>query len=485
MYPVLLGVAWILALFAESTASVHALPRPMIVGIVLIAAIQAGTSLLSRGRHSGAALVLLLELTLVGLWPVALLAAAVLVIWLFASARQRRSSVEGSLAPVTRGLDVVSAIMVGLALVSVVGAGALAPPERLGASPVGRSDATLPDIYLILLDGYPRADTLVRQFDYDNEPFLAEMRARGFTVAENSRSNYNATELTLASMFNASRVADLPAFAQRSSSPQSQSRALTRSIAQGTVLDALRSTGYEIVTLPSDVSAPTLFGADRTEDSGHLTSFEYEILQEGLLPAIMPGPQRSWLTGQHRNRIEATFERLGAIAAERVDHPRFVFAHVMAPHAPIVFGPDGALREGWPCFPVDCSIFYGGQEYGDGILGPIRDQLASINASVINAADEIQNGSKRPPVIVFFSDHGQRHDLDDPDEMLRSLFVSATPAQTGLFPDDVTPVNIVPRLLEAYAGVHLPLAPETFYVVDMRKVETTGIMDIQPWSPRD
>ena len=61
-------------------------------------------------------------------------------------------------------------------------------------------------MYVILLDGYPRADTLQETFGIDNTAFTADLEDRGFTVSDGARANYNKTWLTLASMFNGSYV---------------------------------------------------------------------------------------------------------------------------------------------------------------------------------------------------------------------------------------------------------------------------------------
>ena len=71
-----------------------------------------------------------------------------------------------------------------------------AGPEALVVDP-SRGGGGPPDIYVILLDGYPRADTLARLFDFDNGPFLAALEAKGFDVSAGSSSNYMYTELTL------------------------------------------------------------------------------------------------------------------------------------------------------------------------------------------------------------------------------------------------------------------------------------------------
>ena len=56
-----------------------------------------------------------------------------------------------------------------------------------------------PDIYLILLDGYPRADVLEYAFDIDNSGFVEGLEERGFHVAEESHSDYIWTHVSVPS----------------------------------------------------------------------------------------------------------------------------------------------------------------------------------------------------------------------------------------------------------------------------------------------
>ena len=51
----------------------------------------------------------------------------------------------------------------------------------------GSSDA--PDLFVILVDGYPRADILDYAFGLDNTPFVAALNDRRFTVASASHSD--------------------------------------------------------------------------------------------------------------------------------------------------------------------------------------------------------------------------------------------------------------------------------------------------------
>jgi hypothetical protein len=59
---------------------------------------------------------------------------------------------------------------------------------------------TKPDIYLIIADEYADSASLAAVFQYNNTTFLQELRQRGFQILR-SRSNYNFTPFSMASMF--------------------------------------------------------------------------------------------------------------------------------------------------------------------------------------------------------------------------------------------------------------------------------------------
>ena len=66
----------------------------------------------------------------------------------------------------------------------------------------GTGDGSFPDIYYIILDGYPSDANLKEFYDFDNQEFTACLRDRGFYIASESRSNYALTFLSLASSLN-------------------------------------------------------------------------------------------------------------------------------------------------------------------------------------------------------------------------------------------------------------------------------------------
>jgi len=480
IYPAMYFLAWIVTVYASSTASLHALGRPLLVGLLVVVALQLAFSAIARNRYLGAALVMVLFSMLVGMHFVALIVCFVLIALTVWSIHRRRGVASLPWAPFTRLLNIVATVTLVLGLLSAGQAGSLTPTVARDTER-GVPSASLPDIYLVLLDGYPRSDTLEADFEFDNEPFLDQMTSMGFDVSRQSHSNYNLTWFSLASMFNMAQVHDLSAV-RASTTQLSEIRALQDEINRGRGLVALELAGYEIISIPSASSSTSLSDADRVLTGGQVSDFEHQVLQEGLLPALTPDVVREWLLGQHRERTLETFDRIADLAAERVGHPRFVFAHLLAPHVPVVFGPNGEPRDGWPCFPQTCGIYDAGHRYGVQIVGPMRDQVEFINKKVVQAADQILARGAREAIVVFLSDHGSRFDIDNPDEMLRSFLVARTPGHPRLFPDDATPVNILPRILNAYAAAAVPLATEESYLVDLVTVQPSGPpVTLIPW----
>jgi hypothetical protein len=152
----------------------------------------------------------------------------------------------------------------------------------------------------------------------------------------------------------------------------------------------------------------------------------------------------------------------------------------MAPHLPIAFNAEGGRVEPWACFPATCSLFTYPAGDGSSLNGPMRDQITWLNATVEQTVRAIKDKSASPPIIVVFSDHGARYDPSDRDEMFRNLFLALTPGRSDVFPDDVTPVNVLPRVLNAYAGSALTLSSEESYWLDDRMATVSGLFGLEP-----
>jgi hypothetical protein len=449
IYPVVIAVAYVLAFYGSGSAAPSDLLRPVLIATVITLAVQVIATLVARDRDRGA----LVAAVIVAAIPdqpilfVVLLGFLLFTILPGRLARARgRTGRPAPWGSTTRLLNFVAFTVLVVSAGQLILVGRLAPSGAI-AEPRGSADPGAPDIYVILLDGHPRWDTLANEFGFDAEPFLAAMEAEGFEVARESRTNYNTTALTLASMFQMRQIraaTDLADPDAGDASALANSLALTDLIARAPAFDELHRHGYEVVSIPSEFTwlAPP---ADRSLEDGHMTNLEIDLLTESRLRVIAPDAVRGFVAGQHRDRILTSFRRLGTVAEERDAGPKYVFAHIVSPHPPPVFGPGGIRRDGWPCFPSDCP-FWGPTDRRDDVaeLTAIRDEVAYVDALVLETVRAILAASARPPVIVVMSDHGSREFPSDRAETVRSLFLARTPGHPGLFPNDTTPVNLMP-----------------------------------------
>jgi hypothetical protein len=321
----------------------------------------------------------------------------------------------------------------------------------------------LPDIYYVVLDRYLAAPELADALDFDNGDFLGFLRSRGFHVADDARSNYAVTYMSLASSLNMRYIDDLtddPAY------PPSAGQGVPRdrepfydAIDDSRLVRVLHEHGYRYVHFDSG------WGATADTDTADLvvrpdssTEFTDILIATSVLhrlPAF--DVQHTWY-----RRILNTFEQLGDV--EPASEPTFAFAHIVTPHPPFVFEADGTLRT------ESTNEAVAGSE--DGNVAPIYlDQLTYVNELLEGLVDELIAEEDRPRVIVLQSDHGAAYHLGDDagDEATRRvrahsiLYAVRTPdgAPDG-FDAQMTPVNTFRILLTDLGLVEkgeLPVLP--------------------------
>jgi len=380
----------------------------------------------------------------------------------------------------TRGLNALAVIL--LLVIVVTGVAKGTPGETIADFAQGvplraapdRSDQARegPDIYLILLDGHSREDVLADRFGYDDGPFLDDLRDRGFEVAAASHSNYLFTQLTLTSMFQMALLDDVPELEPVITGAAGNSAA-RRALNQNPSFDFLRSHGYVTVAFSTPYESVTLRQADVFIDSPQLTEFEWQLVAstfaldviEQISPSLFPDAQRA--------RINDAFDDVVAVARDTELGPRFVFAHVLAPHTPLVFGPHGE--------PVDVPVLRRTDDTPAGLglsdaefIKRFTGQTEYVDDRAIGAIDAILAASPQPPVIIVMSDHGPRSRSIDTatatKDVLRerfgTLFAAYTPGLKGVFPQDTTPAEVLVDLLNAYFDAQLPQPASGTFVSD-------------------
>jgi hypothetical protein len=337
-----------------------------------------------------------------------------------------------------------------------------APPGRAPSAPGAAAEA--PDIYYIILDGYARADILKDIYGFDNSSFTGWLERNGFRVAARSRSNYAQTYLSLASSLN---MTGLDSVAGLDSGSDNRSP-LLRLIRNNRVMRELKKRGYTTVSYASGYTGTDLANADiHYAPRWSLSEFQNLVISTTPLPLILDRVLRRSQFDLHRDRILYTLAHLPDAA--RLKQPVFVFAHILSPHPPFVFGPGGrkinpdgyfTIAEGGSFKVVDKEKVR--REY----VAHYRDQLEFLTGKVQQTLTRILAESPRPPVIILQGDHGPGSVLnwDDPEptdlqERMAILNAALFPGD-NLFYDSITPQNTFRLVFDRVFGDTLSLLPD-------------------------
>lgn len=456
LYPAGFLAAYVLLSFSATPTPMHGLWRPLAVAVLSTIAVQALVAAVTRSWTRAALVTSVVVVISAAAWLILAVAAVIAGWWAAVSVLRRRAGGPPLTVAVDRvddTLRVFAVAFVAVAAIPVVGwwmATASLTPS-VAAAPEAAGDG--PDIVVLLLDGYPRADALREQFGADNRRFETALAARGFSVLGNSRSNYTATWATLASMMSMRYLDEVDSLTPPPADSAEQYRRLMFAINRGEALAELRARGYELITVPSPFESASLLVADRYLDGGHLTSFELSLVQHSVAGSILLSIQPQLFFEEHRARIVDAFHTTAATIESRSNRPRFLLAHVLAPHAPTVFEADGSPAEPVACFPGCSPWAFTERAQWEGFA----PQVEHVNTLVLTAIDRIVAASPDATIVVM-SDHGSHVPGNDPANVFRTLFAARTPGWTA-GPVDASPVNLFPQLLNEYMGTDLELRP--------------------------
>ncbi|MBE2224528.1 MAG: hypothetical protein IAF02_23515, partial [Anaerolineae bacterium] len=319
-----------------------------------------------------------------------------------------------------------------------------------------------PDIYYILLDAYGRSDTLQELYDYDNSEFITSLEDKGFYVADRSITNYTRTLFVLSTMLNGGYLDDVAA---KLGSDSVNTVPLENLVKQNRVVTALQENGYRIISISSGYEETSLANADEylRFDAGGVNEFEKLLLMNTPLGALL-GRQFGDLSvyETHRARVLYAFDQLGRMPEE--DGPKFVFAHIMAPHPPYVFGPNGEALNlpGDPLLHEQLPVDVYTEAY--------RGEVNYVNTLVEEAVDKILANSETPPIIIMHGDHGPwlRFEATPEESCLKERY---TIFNSFYFPDGdydklydtISPVNTFRVVLDKYFDTDLGVLEDRTY----------------------
>ena len=202
---------------------------------------------------------------------------------------------------------------------------------------------TAPDIYYFIFDRYGSQSTLSKYYDFDNADLIDFLKAKGFYVASDSHANYLKTAHSLASTFD---MGYLDFLKEDQRSKIGDWHPIYDLIKDHRVGRFLRSNGYKFVQVGA-WWGPTHHNPFADESYGFgFKDFDYWYLRKTVIPTVLGvvapastyASRLQWENGQCQ-RVPRQIEKVKEIG-ERNERT-FLFAHILVPHDPYVFGPDG------------------------------------------------------------------------------------------------------------------------------------------------
>ncbi|MCP4565953.1 MAG: LTA synthase family protein [FCB group bacterium] len=320
-----------------------------------------------------------------------------------------------------------------------------------------------PDIYFIVMDAFGRSDILREIYNVDNSDFIDHLRSRGFFVADTSHANYFRTVMSLASTLNMNYLNQSLGF-----DPEIRDKnLLPERLDENQVFKIFRKLGYTIVSFDKTGSSNTeqLPVDIRLSVAGGLSEFETTLIATSTLKLFFQKSKTE--QNLHRRMVVSTLNKLGHIT--EVHSPKFVFAHVLSPHRPFVFGPDGKHVPKDKYRRVNRGGRFVPLHLRDQYITAYADQAIHIGTVLKKVVDDILDSSpENPPIIIIQGDHGPRsgldwHDANNSDlkecfSILNAIYlpgVNSSPLYHG-----ISSVNTFRVIFNTYFGTDLKILPD-------------------------
>jgi hypothetical protein len=319
--------------------------------------------------------------------------------------------------------------------------------------------AKLPDVYFVIFDAYGRSDALKETFGIDNQPFIDSLTSLGYKVLPRSRANYAYTLLSLAATLNMQYLGDLlPNVAP----DESAMLPIADRLNDSRVVQFFKSQGYRTVAITTGFTALHPRVDQTLASNSGMSLFESNLLDP---TPIDISKTTAFAFDAHRDRLLNGMRFLDAVSAQT--GPKFVFAHILMPHPPFVFGSNGQPRNAAQFQFGDANDFQGGwNSYSTGYVG----QLQYLNKIALPVLARL---AARPnTIIIVQGDHGSRSRFDnktieraDLKEPYRNLSAFFGPSKLkAALRDDMSLVNTFRVVLNTQFGQKLPMLPDkSFY----------------------
>ena len=334
---------------------------------------------------------------------------------------------------------------------------------------LGNNFNNTPDVYYIMLDEYGSLATLDKSYNYDNSDFIEFLQDHNFYVTKSSYSNYGGTFLSTASTLNMEYVNYLSDVLGSESLDQ---RIPYQMISNNIVMQNFKSAGYQVYNFDSgwwgtrslEIADVNLCSKNQNMDFHTL----YQLKQTSVLRAfdvLIKESSSKIFQQERRDRILCQFDEVVKIKQE-TDKPIFVFMHVVAPHDPYVFGPNGEEVDYKYTFgPTADQGYLTHSEEKKAYL----DQLTYVTKILQQTVEKLQS-SDNPPIIILQSDTGPSVGFESRSEKeyqvnRMSIFNAYyfPNNDSKLLYDNVTPVNSFRIIFDSYFQTNYGLLEDKIF----------------------
>lgn len=315
-----------------------------------------------------------------------------------------------------------------------------------------RFSGTPPDIYYIILDEYAGLDQIKTYYNYDNTNFAIRLTKKGFFVARESKVKEANTAPSLMASLNMGFTTEKNKSSSYSSIFSSISSYMNLSensqvkelLQNNKVAEILVAHNYKYYHIGS-----WFYGTRYNKYAEHNINYFGFHIDNPLIIELCNSSIIRFLFARNLSFISEYFQResvldafasLSKVAA--ADGPKFVFAHIVSPHEPFIFGPEGQSvplkkRGDWR----DKSLYLG--------------QYIFITKKAEEVINSILEKSKTPPIIIVQSDHGVRFDKPSANKIFNAYYLPDD--GNNLLYNSISPVNTFRLIFNYYFGTKYDL----------------------------
>jgi hypothetical protein len=191
----------------------------------------------------------------------------------------------------------------------------------------------------------------------------------------------------------------------------------------------------------------------RPTGSSLLSPFEYLFLSTTVIRVYLDVQQAESQQIYYTNYVDTLYALEQLQNVPSIPGPKLVFVHLVIPHSPFVFGPDGEFIDIRPYDIV--NGIYTAEDHKRGITAAVT----YINKRMLEIIPKLIQASKTPPIIILAGDHGTGGSIT----VTMNLEAFFVPGSQSIFYETITPVNIFRVVFDSYFNGSFALLPDKGY----------------------